>query len=116
MGNGKSTSGNAIMKEEIRKQKGRFRGQNKFESGRSTKAVTTKSLIKNLKEMSIMDTPGLNDPDQKRSDAQNFINIVKNMQSEKMKSRGISTLLQCIMVPESGRIMKSAIENLSKIL
>ena len=82
MGNGKSTSGNVIMKEELRRKGHKFKSSKGFHAGKSSKAVTTKMHVKSLESISIVDTPGLNDPDQKRSDAQIFINIVKNMQSE----------------------------------
>lgn len=74
--------------------------------------------IKNFKDISILDSPGFNDPDKSRSDTQTFIQMfnVLTDPKEDMLWGGVATILQCVMVPQSGRINGSAIELMSKML
>ena len=64
-----------------------------------------------------MDTPGFNDPNKKRTDKTILTNILTTIQRDKeIKADGLSALLQCVMIPPSGRISKSAIQIMSKML
>ena len=69
MGNGKSSTGNFIIKEELKKTKGKFKESLAFKASQSVTAVTKVMKIKNFKNISILDSPGFNDPDKTRSDA-----------------------------------------------
>ena len=42
----------------------------KFETGKSSKAVTTKVKVVEIGDWRLIDTPGTNDPDKKRTDKQ----------------------------------------------
>jgi len=67
--------------------------------------------------MNILDTIGFNDPQKTRSDEQILETAVHTIQTDPEISRnGIAGLIQCVMVPKSGRIQKSAIELMSKFL
>ena len=72
--------------------------------------------------MNLFDSPGLNDPDGKRTDEETFTNICISIQEEAFKQKpngdqyGLSGCLQCIMVPKSGRIKKTSIEIMSKMM
>lgn len=66
--------------------------------------------------MAVLDSPGFNDPDKERSDTETFIDMVNCLNDSNLIGDGISTLLQCVMVPESGRIKASAIELMSNML
>ena len=64
-----------------------------------------------------MDTPGFNDPKKVRSDKKIMSDILKALQNDKdMKKDGLAAILQCVMIPQSGRIQKSAIQVMSKLL
>jgi DNA-directed RNA polymerase beta' subunit len=79
-------------------------------------AVTKVMKIKNFKNISILDSPGFNDPDKTRSDAQTFIDMTNTLYDKDILWGGVATLLQCVMVPQSGRINATAIELMSKML
>jgi hypothetical protein len=72
--------------------------------------------IKHFKELAILDSPGFNDPDKERSDQQIFIDMVDALYDRDILENGIATILQCVMVPASGRINGSAVELMSKML
>ena len=118
MGNGKSTTGNACLKELIEKRAGqRLYKSSAFLSSKSAKAVTTNIKMKHFREMHIMDTPGFNDPQKRRSDKKIMSDVLSTIQNDKeLKALGVSALLQCVMIPKSGRIQKSAIQVMSKLL
>jgi hypothetical protein len=48
-----------------------------FIASKSIRAVTTEIEIKNFVEINLIDTPGLNDPDQSRTDKETFIRITE---------------------------------------
>jgi hypothetical protein len=78
-------------------------------ASKDTKAVTKNIRIKYFKDIALIDSPGFNDPDKSRSDPQIFINICKMLNDQNILYEGIAGLLQCVMVPASGRINKTAI-------
>ena len=78
-GQGKSTTLNKIV--EIAKEK-YFPGKEfscNFESKQSFKSVTSCVQLGTLGNITLIDTPGLNDPDQRRSDKNIHIEIIKNL-------------------------------------
>ena len=75
--------------------------------------------------MIIIDTPGHNDPDQEnRDDTKLSSSIVRYLrdnellqQQENMpQNRALSGILQCMMIPKSGRISHSSIKSMSRLL
>lgn len=116
MGNGKSTTGNVIIKDQLRSNGKQFKKSLAFVASKDTKAVTKKIHVKYFKDIALIDTPGFNDPDKKRTDPQIFINICNMLNDSNILNEGIAGLLQCVMVPASGRINKTAIQVMSKML
>lgn len=89
--------------------KKKFKEEFGFVSGKSSKAVTTKICKKNFKEVTVVDTPGFNDPKKERSDIQLMLDVVHNSLNDVLYEIGIASLCQMVMIPESGRVSKSAI-------
>jgi hypothetical protein len=116
MGNGKSTTGNSMIKHLLRNARVKFSKERAFVASKDTKAVTTKLHMKKFKELDIMDTPGFNDPDKSRTDTQLFIDMTYALHDRYILEDGIAALLQCIMVPTSGRIGKTSIALMSQML
>jgi len=54
----------------------KFEESKGFVSGKSSKAVTTKICLKNFREVTVIDSPGFNDPNKERSDIQLMLDIV----------------------------------------
>ena len=98
MGNGKSTTGNQLIRETLKLQNKKPKHTQQFEANRSMKAVTTKIDIKKFENIKYIDTPGFNDPNKNRSDYQIFSDIVNTI-LQKAAKYGLASLLQCIMVP-----------------
>ena len=67
--------------------------------------------------MTLIDTPGLNDPDQRRTDKNIHIEIIKNI-SDKLYDphQGISSIILCVMPNASQRITDSTIRGLNSML
>ena len=63
IGNGKSTTGNALCKELLKRKGKSFKKTMAFVACKSTKAVTKKLTMKYYTGLNILDTPGFNDPD-----------------------------------------------------
>ena len=63
MGNGKSTTGNFIIKEQLKQTGGKFVESIAFKASKNVQAVTTQMHIKQFKNLSVLDSPGFNDPD-----------------------------------------------------
>ena len=67
--------------------------------------------------MTLIDTPGLNDPDQRRSDKNIHIEIIKSLSiSLYDPQQGISSLILCVMPNASQRITDSTIKGLNSML
>ena len=67
--------------------------------------------------MILIDTPGLNDPDQRRSDKNIHIEIIKNLSTQLYDpEQGISSLILCVMPNASQRITDSTIKGLNSML
>ena len=78
-GQGKSTTLNEIV--EILSNK-YYKGQDHgcvFKSMESFKSVTSCVKLGSIGPASLIDTPGINDPDAKRTDKNIFIEIIKNL-------------------------------------
>ena len=89
----------------------------KFESGKSVKAVTTKVKVDQSGNMTLIDTPGTNDPDKKRTDSQiqlELMNTIRALLRE--TTEGINTFTQCILPDAAGRIKRSAIQSMCTML
>ena len=110
-GQGKSTTLTAIL--EIYKNT-HFPNQDhgiEFENKESFKAVTSCVKAGSLGNMTLIDTPGLNDPDATRSDKNIFIEMIKKLTIPlNDPEQGISSLILCIMPNESQRITDSVIK------
>ena len=67
--------------------------------------------------VTLIDTPGLNDPDQRRSDKNIHIEIIKNLSIPLTDyQQGISSLILCVMPNASQRITDSTIKGLNSML
>ena len=78
-GQGKSTTLNEIVKIVANKY---YKGQDhgcKFKSMESFKSVTSCVQLGSVGPMTLIDTPGLNDPDASRTDKNIFIEMIKNL-------------------------------------
>ena len=78
-GQGKSTTLNEIVEIYARDY---FQSQDhgcNFESSQSFKAVTSCVKLGTAGNMTLIDTPGLNDPDAKRTDKNIHIEMIKNL-------------------------------------
>ena len=96
IGNGKSTTGNALSKELLSKENKKFTPSMAFAASKSTQAVTTQLTMKCFTKMNIMDTPGFNDPDKKRTDQMIMSDILTTIQNDrKISDQGVSALLSC---------------------
>ena len=61
--------------------------------------------------MTLIDTPGLNDPNAKRSDKNIIIEMIKNLQAKlNDPSQGISSLIMCVLPDASQRIRETTIK------
>ena len=99
-----------------------FLGANKeqpldFKAAKSGSAVTTKVKVVQTGNLTLVDSPGTNDPNRKRTDQQiqiELFNTIRNM----LKSQydGINVFVQCIMPDAGGRIKRSAIESMCTML
>ena len=69
-----------------------------FKSDKSFKSVTGCFKEGTIGEISLMDTPGLNDPNAERSDKNIIIEMMKNLSAKlNDKDQGISSLMLCVM-------------------
>ena len=62
MGNGKSTSGNYLIRQELSESNQKPKKSQQFLALRSSKSVTLKIEKQCLPEINYIDTPGFNDP------------------------------------------------------
>ena len=65
--------------------------------------------------MTLIDTPGLNDPDDRRSDKNIYIELIKTL-SARFPDQGISSLILCVMPNASQRITRTTIEAMNNML
>ena len=88
-----------------------------FDASKSLDAVTSLVRIASLGKMTLIDTPGFNDPNKTRSDKHIHMDFVETVR-ETLKSpdEGISVFVQCIMPDESDRIRKSVIKTMMNFL
>ena len=97
-GQGKSTTLNELA--EI-VSKNYYQGQEhgcKFKSMESFKSVTSCVQLGSVGNMILIDTPGLNDPDARRTDKNIHIEMIKNLSNQLYDSEeGISSLILCVM-------------------
>ena len=67
--------------------------------------------------MTLIDTPGFNDPDRMRSDKHIFMDLINTIRHPlKSPDEGISMFVQCMMPDESDRIRQSAINAMLNLL
>ena len=89
----------------------------KFKSMESLKSVTSCVQMGSVGNMILIDTPGLNDPDARRTDKNIHIEMIKSLSMHLYDPlQGISSLILCIMPNESQRITDSALKGLSSML
>ena len=81
MGNGKSTTGNQLIRQTLKMEKKdkKPKKTQQFEAHKSMKAVTSKMDIKKCDKINYIDSPGFNDPDKNRNDNQIFSVIVETI-------------------------------------
>ena len=66
--------------------------------------------------MTLIDTPGLNDPDATRSDKNIHIEMIKNLRIQLYdQQQGISSLILCVMPNASQRITDSTIKAMNSM-
>ena len=64
----------------------------------SFKSVTSCVKAGSFGDMTLIDTPGLNDPDASRTDKNIFIEMIKNLRIQLYDpQQGISSLILCVM-------------------
>ena len=88
-----------------------------FKHQKSGKAVTTKVKIAKIGNLTLIDTPGTNDPDKKRTDVNIQIEFINTIRTTLLnKEIGINTFTQCIMPDAGGRIRRTSIDSMCNIL
>ena len=97
-GQGKSTTLNQIVDQVAQDNNlGPSHGC-QFKSEKSFKSVTGCFKEGTIGNVSLMDTPGLNDPNAERSDKNIIIEMMKNLGSKlKDPTQGISSLILCVL-------------------
>ena len=104
-GSGKSTTLNKIVKILANHY---FKGQDnvcKFKSMQSLTSVTSCLQTGSIGYVKLVDTPGLNDPDAKRSDRNIRIEMMKNLKIILQDpTQGISSFILSVMPNASNRI------------
>ena len=117
VGQGKSTTLNSLVKLAEEKY---FKGQDhncKFEGRKDLKSVTSYIKMGSIGNMTLIDTPGLNDPETGRSDKNINIEIIKTLSNQlNDRQQGISSLILCVMPNASERITDSAIKGMNNML
>ena len=79
--------------------------------------MTTKVKVIKTGNLTLIDSPGSNDPDKKRTDVQIGIELVNTISAIlKSRQQGINTITQCIMPDAGGRIKRSAITSMVSML
>ena len=89
----------------------------KFQAGRSFAAVTSCVKVGRTGNMTLIDTPGFNDTDIRRSDKNILIELINTVRPMlRDEHQGISSFIQCIMPDESDRIRQSSIKGMNNML
>ena len=92
-GQGKSTDLSLIAEIYVKKYCAGEKHTYEFKSGKSATAVTTTVKPVQIGNMTLIDTPGSNDPDQKRQDKQVQIEFVSTVRPvTKTKHQGVGTI------------------------
>ena len=110
-GQGKSTTLNSI----VELVKAKYLNSNaygcEFKSKKSNQAVTSFVQQGKVGNMTLIDTPGLNDTNSDRSDKNIFLEMIKNVSIYlKDEEQGITSLILCIMPNASQRITLTTIQ------
>ena len=97
-GQGKSTTLNQIVDHLASLDGPSSKLSLQFVSNKSFKSVTGCFKEGTFGQMSLMDTPGLNDPNAERSDKSIIIEMMKNLEAKlKDKEQGITSLILCVL-------------------
>ena len=87
-----------------------------FKSESSFKSVTGCLKEGTIGKISLIDTPGLNDPNVERSDKNIIIEMIKNLQAKlNDPSQGISSLILCVLPDASQRIRETTIKAINNM-
>ena len=117
LGNGKSTTLNKIVKLIADKF---FKGDSQgcdFRSMQSVESVTSCVEARTIGNMTLIDTPGVNDPNLARSNKNTFIEMIKSMKQRfENPEQGISSLILCFMPNESLRLTDTTVKALKSML
>ena len=88
-----------------------------FEASASLTSVTSKVRQVTSGNMTLVDSPGLNDPNKTRTDKLIFLELVNTIRETlQSKDKGINMFIQCIMPDKSDRIRKSVIQTMMNFL
>ena len=72
--------------------------------------------MRTVGNMTVIDTPGLNDPDATRSDKNIYIEIIKNLRLKLYDHKqGLSSMILCVMPNASHRITDSTIKGMNSM-
>lgn len=116
-GQGKSTLLTKVS--EIYKEKYKLKDQIliKFEAAPSLMSVTAFVKTAQSGNMTLIDTPGFNDPNKARSDKAIFMDLINTLRVPlRSPDKGITMFIQCIMPDESHRIRNSVITSMMNFL
>ena len=116
-GQGKSTTLNEIVELYVEKYHKDQEHGCRFKSMASFRSVTSCVQLASAGEMTLIDTPGFNDPDASRSDKNIHIEMIKNLRIQLYdSSQGLSSLILCVMPNASQRITDSTIKGMNSML
>ena len=116
-GQGKSTLLTKVS--EIYKEKYKPKDSNliKFEAAQSLMSVTAFVKTAQSGNMTLIDTPGFNDPNKARSDKAIFMDLINTLRVPLTShDKGITMFIQCIMPDKSDRIRQSVITSMMNFL
>ena len=116
-GQGKSTLLTKIS--EVYNEKYNSKDQNviKFDASPSLMSVTAFVKTAQSGNMTLIDTPGFNDPNKSRTDKAIFMDLINTIRVPLTSSdKGITMFIQCIMPDKSDRIRQSVITSMMNFL
>ena len=88
-----------------------------FEASKSVRTVTQHCTKVVYEFMTLIDTPGLNDPNRLRTDKQIFMDLVNTIRQPLFsQEQGITSFIQCIMQDNSERIRDSVLNAMLNLL